>query len=1499
MTTDATESKALRLARYLKEFVGLRSTTVRDVAKYESALWFAEMPQETDSVSPAWDDGFGSGAPWLQVRKQQFEKHPGLPELIVPWVDQSAFQRATVEMPALRSTRLEPGLDALMFDEMEPPLVELHLRDYPEVNKAYDRFRPVWEGWSNEYRRRDRIQVLYAELFNLHSQVQKQGEIVELVLGLGLLEWRNPSNTSPAPIRRHVLTARVDLRFDSATGSISLEPSSDGAQVRIEDDMMEADLRPERGHYAALEQQLTDIGDSVWDRSRIFAALKSWAHVLHADSEWSADLQPAITHLSTPIVSFAPALLLRKRSQLGMVRVYDKIIDQLGTSPEILPPGWGSLIEDQDDLDAPDLILEADGSPSEPLVGTSEVFFPLAANREQRRIVEAMSQRRGVLVQGPPGTGKTHTIANLLCHLLATGKRVLVTAETGRALKEVRDKLPAQLQPLCVSLLGQGGDSFAELNSAVQAITTRLNKWSRVDYDQQIVEIEHKLDETRRQMAEVDTELQTVRQDETLSHNLMGGSYQGTASAIGERVSVERERFCWLRATPEALRGRPISRADMLSWLDIVRRYGADVIADAQLRIPATASLPTPELFAMFVASEREAGDAVKRLAKLHNHPAYQAVLALDGDERDSLHANLRDIDQTRRQVFLIGSDWLNGPISDTLNGREARWQQLHAESLRLINIVDECLQSVGTAAISFQIEKDEALIRADTVAVINYLQAGGKWTILGLFTPRELKNRTYLRDHVTIDGRPADTLISLSIIRNHAEMWVALKEFDLLWADIGSVASIPQPRIRVAAMKEKASSLENALKYAQSCAALAASLRRFSPPIPQPDWLNADAETWMRIIEASQAEEKSRLASERVTACLRTLTLMRDFHDAHPAVGLLVDAVEQRNVGAFSQSYEQVQQIEKTVQDQQFRQQTESTLASAVPRLVDSVAAATDDEIWDQRFSDWEHAWRWAIGDEWLRKRSDATYHQQLWQRRYKLDKKIGHLIAEAASRHAWNHFFVRLSPQQTNALKGWMVAVHAIGRGTGRSERIERLRGEARKYMDQCREAIPVWVMPRYLVAEMVDPAPNRYETVIVDEASQLGIESLFLFYISKKMVVVGDDQQISPYGIGIADTAVSNLQRHFLDGVPHCTALSAQSSLYANAQIRFSQNIVLQEHFRCMPEIIQFSNNLCYANRGTPLDPLRSYTADRLNPLVVRHVTSGYRNGGAGNAVNEPEADAILAQIVACIADPRYAGRTMGVISLLGEAQAKLIERMVLKVVAPAIIEQRKIMCGDAYAFQGAERHIVFLSMVAAPNERIGTLSDDSARQRFNVAASRAQDQLWLFHSCTLDVLSPKCMRYELLNYMLAPARLTSDETAQRFESRFEEDVWRLITDRGFHVRTQVCVGDPTNHRYRIDLVVEGMQGRLAVECDGDEWHGPAQYENDMARQRDLERAGWQFVRIRGGDFYRNRTEALEPIWVELDRLAIKPGGIDEHAGEPPPPAEVAIYEQTRLF
>ena len=777
------------------------------------------------------------------------------------------------------------------------------------------------------------------------------------------------------------------------------------------------------------------------------------------------------------------------------------------------------------------------------------------------------------------------------------------------------------------------------------------------------------------------------------------------------------------------------------------------------------------------------------------------------------------------------------------------------------------------------------------------HLQAGGKWKLLGLVTPKILRGRTYLKKDVLIDGQPPDNVQKLRLVRDDLDLEFALSDLVSLWKDVGVTDISTDRRFCLADLKTHVSTLQGVLEYGGACAQATQSMSRKSPPVPTPNWIDGEAMRWVDLIVGAGLDEALDKAKAQVAVCGQPLTRLRGLHDVHPVVDALLGAIAARDVTAYSQCHERVVAIEQARDAQSERSRIEPAIRQDAVGLVEEIEASLNEPVWDDRLSHWEEGWRWAWADGWLKKRSDFDYQQELWRRRHEAEASKSRLVAEAASLRAWKHFFKRLSPRERNALKGWREAVRAMGKGTGKSARIARLKREARKYMGECRKAIPIWIMPRYLVAEMIDPLPGLYDLVIVDEASQLGIESLFLFYISKKIIVVGDDQQISPAGVGISDAAVAALQQHFLRGVPHKVALYPQSSVYANAKIRFNQNIVLREHFRCMPEIIQFSNDLCYASNGTPLDPLRACPANRLQPLVRRHVLDGYRKGSAYYAQNPPEAEAIVEQICACIDDPRYAGKTMGVISLQGETQAKLIENMLLQELDPEVLVERRLICGDAYAFQGDERNVIFLSMVAAPGEhRIGVLANEAARQRFNVAVSRAQDQLWLFHTAEVDLLSDKCMRHCLLSYMLDPGRKTTDPDEQRFDSKFETHVYQRISERGFHVRTQVSVGDPVNHRYRIDLVVEGMQGRLAVECDGDKWHGPDRYEQDMVRQRDLERAGWQFVRIRGSDFYRDREKAMEPLWSELDRLGIRPGGVDDSAAAPPPPKSIGSQRRT---
>lgn len=69
-----------------------------------------------------------------------------------------------------------------------------------------------------------------------------------------------------------------------------------------------------------------------------------------------------------------------------------------------------------------------------------ELYFPFLFDKYQLSTLSLL-QNKAAIIQGPPGTGKSETIANILCHLAATGNRVLFVSQKAQALKVVKDKL--------------------------------------------------------------------------------------------------------------------------------------------------------------------------------------------------------------------------------------------------------------------------------------------------------------------------------------------------------------------------------------------------------------------------------------------------------------------------------------------------------------------------------------------------------------------------------------------------------------------------------------------------------------------------------------------------------------------------------------------------------------------------------------------------------------------------------------------------------------------------------------------------------------------------------------------------------------------------------------------------------------------------------------------------------------------------------------------------
>lgn len=128
----------------------------------------------------------------------------------------------------------DTGID--LAEDETPPLVERRLEDCPDVVEAFEAFRPGWEAWAAEHRRRRAVQDLYAELFRLYSQLLKQSEIVEVVLGVGLMDWQGTSGDRPIRTRRHAVVGQVELTFDSGGGGvIRVAAPGEGANLRVED----------------------------------------------------------------------------------------------------------------------------------------------------------------------------------------------------------------------------------------------------------------------------------------------------------------------------------------------------------------------------------------------------------------------------------------------------------------------------------------------------------------------------------------------------------------------------------------------------------------------------------------------------------------------------------------------------------------------------------------------------------------------------------------------------------------------------------------------------------------------------------------------------------------------------------------------------------------------------------------------------------------------------------------------------------------------------------------------------------------------------------------------------------------------------------------------------------------------------------------------------------------------------------------------------------------
>jgi very-short-patch-repair endonuclease len=1485
--------KALRLVEYLTRIARLRTTLTRDVADYEQVLWLSQIPKHQGYFTQAWgpDESFESDV-WIEVKNEREPALPAVPDACEDWFDPESI-RDKVLTPKLLSEIVVYEEESLSSDEDqdederdsdESGQTRLRREDYPEVDEAWAAYvAEKWEPWKTEHDSWAARHQVYSKLFAIHQEQLRRGEDYELVLCLGLLLWQTPSDQR---VRRHLVTANASLEFESQGGVFTVRPHPDGSKLGIELDMLDVTEQPVHEEEAGRRALEIAEGDP-WNKGGVCGALQKIVHSIDSNGAYIDELEPGSRSISNkPTVVYAPALILRKRSSKSLTDVLKRIKEEIAAGQPI-PPKFGDLSEQEDSTQRTQGTTARESGATEARGAElpDEVYFPKPTNDEQRRIIEQLNVSNAVLVQGPPGTGKSHTIANVICHLLATGQRILITAKTPHALGVLEGHVPEPLRALCISLLGNGAEERNSIASSVNGILNKHQNWVASQAETELEALTTKLHESRKEDAELRKRLRAIRESETHTMSVANGAYTGTAAMIARLLDQESETYGWFEDVVPFDKDCPLDSAIFRNLLHGLNLFTEEKRKELDLWIPDL--LPFPAELMSIVEKENELTALESGLVDYCDKDLAESLSRTPSTTLEAFLDELTVFNQLLQRLASAKHPWVIDALKDIVTGNSSSWRTVFDVTSEAITHIEPLVGLAESTTLEYPNDRPLRVLLEDVLAIQAHLESGGKLG-LGPFRPKTVKDRAYVLSKVRLNGRACSQASEFSELVRVVRVHAAFENVRPYWN--GNAESREKPfRLQLQVLQTYLKALDNALHLESALTRLMVHTEHV-PVLARQVLHDSDAVAKLfNTIKLLVLRARKQASDSTIHTLLLSLMPNGGTVQPHPLVEELRHAIENRDIEAYARNSAVFERIVAERGQLQQLNVYMRRLGKLTPHLAELLARTHEKAHWQERASRIKEAWQWAQAKSWLDDFIRGEDVNALSRSLEQVEETTRELIKEIASVKAWTECFSRLGDEHRKQMEAWRQAMRRYGAGQGRHA--ERHRRDARKRLDACRDAVPAWVMPLHRVWDTVTPSPGMFDVVIVDEASQCGIEALPLLFLGKKILVVGDDKQISPDAVGIDRDAVHALMDRFLYDFELKDTFAIESSLFDHGKIRFGRNRVsLREHFRSMPEIIQFSNDLCYSD--APLIPLRQYGPDRLKPLERVHVPAGYREGKGSRVINRPEAEALVETVVELCSDRDYTGKSMGVIVLQGEAQGALIESLLLERLGAVEMESRRLLCGNPYSFQGDERDIIFLSMVTANNEGFASLTKPADERRFNVAASRACDQMWLFHSVNREDLGTNCLRRRLLEFFEGSrtrtiAGIDVNELERRalqdnrqivkpprpFDSWFEVDVALDISRAGYMVIPQWEIAGK-----RIDLVVEGGHARLAVECDGEWCHGLEEAEQDAVRQRILERCGWQFVRVRESAFYANRQFALDGLWRKLDELGIRPQSSD---------------------
>ena len=1418
-------NEVVAILNFLKELGSLKTKIVKDINDEPWSLFPDTLPMGTNEITMNYCDRVDNeeenvSPVLMSVHNPSLREAPKPPDNVCEWLDENGWNRAK-KRPKPKAMVIQKDANGNPLKDPQGKVLFDKFTDDPKRVANYQDWIKAWEIWSEEEQKIENVRNLFRDLYMLYVQLNQNSETLELMVGNGILIDRASQSTN-----HPILVKQVRIEFHSDSNIIEIcDTDQDPELYTILLSNLDV-VNP--GVVQDLQRRLDTENYHPLDRVDTPAFLQATIHSLCVDGRFvkiGEDI-PQKTN-DKLFLQQRPVFFLRRRMD-GLAQFLHTMMTDVEAGGEIPIPlcniagaNIGASVVDYDEPTLEQQLAEVGGE-------DIDILLTKPANKEQLQIARQISMHDAVLVQGPPGTGKTHTIANLIGHFLALGNSVLVTSYTPKALRVLKDKLPEALQSLCVSIID---DSREDMEHSIDGITEYMSRHTTAELSRKAAEVQEERKTVIDKLAEVRKKIYAInfREHESLIFN-----GEGISPAEAARF-VHRNAFELDYIPGNVVTGAPLP----LSFEELVQLYqsNAQITADEQkeldANLPDPSKLSSPEEFRTLLEQRDTLNRQIKEYAaKIDAHT--ELVMQKDGEVisgtiLEVMYANnvirlcaaedealselqkyLSNLDRVEDWNIMVAADGACGA------GPRQRWEKLHDTIIKTCDYADEHAEVLfgNNVIIDTNISSQE--LRELLPEMKSLYTENGKIPWL-----KRLFNSKYEKtsNGIHINGSPMNSAKKCATVLAFLNLRDMRNECGRYWNALMKGKGVPafeelgngtEPERVARNITEK---ITHWLDWYSKDFQTLCILMRKSGMNPEAIFVHNDFDddtiriqkilaTFNTLLPTLIAIQKN--AIELSALEKRLFNIQKDLDNAASQGSILCmkmrDAGMSHDMDLYKKLYYELDTLYKKYTLQHRREEYLQRLYNVAPTWSNAIRNRVDNCGHSEVPENIVEAWRVKQYSQMLADITSQPF-DELQRQSIELSRNYREVTGKLVEYRAWYHLLqsIEADISMKQSLQGWKQVTKKIGRGTGK--RAPKYRAEAKRLMTKCQKAVPVWIMTLNSVINTMVPGHNKFDVMIVDEASQADITSLAVTYLAKEVIIVGDDKQVSPMGVGLDLDKMDALAYMYIkDRIPNWTLYTGNTSLYDIATT-ICQPLMLHEHFRCVPDIINFCNRLCYDGK---IKPLRDTSNCKLLPAVVSYRVDGHRS--SNGKTNKVEADTIVALIQSMLQLLEYKNKTFGVISLLGNDQAKLISTYLMNSLDLAVIERHNIICGDAAQFQGDERDVILLTMVDS-NETSGPLflrnpDTNDNYKRYNVAVSRARDQLFVVHS--LDAakdLKNGDIRKLLLDYATDPHALQNEyeKIEHKADSPFEMDVAKALVTKGYQVVQQWPVGS-----YRIDMV-----------------------------------------------------------------------------------------------